>query len=69
MYKNILFLTIDGLRADKLYGKFKTSKTPFLDSLIEKGTYFEKSISSHHRFSIYPHVGFLPDIYIYMYFE
>ena len=45
MYKNILFLTIDGLRADKLYGKFKTSKTPFLDSLIEKGTYFEKSIS------------------------
>ncbi len=45
MHKNILFITIDGLRADKLYGKFKTSKTPFLDSLIEKGTYFEQCIS------------------------
>lgn len=42
---NILFLLIDGLRADKFYGNTKTSKTPNLDSLIKKGTYFEQAIS------------------------
>lgn len=43
---NILFLLIDGLRADKFYGDIKTSKTPNLDSLIKKGTYFEQTIST-----------------------
>ncbi len=42
---NILFLLIDGLRADKFYGNTKTSKTQNLDSLIRKGTYFEQAIS------------------------
>jgi len=45
MHENILFLTIDGLRADRFFGKFKTAKTPFLDSLRKKGTYFEQAIS------------------------
>ena len=43
---NILFLLIDSFRADKCYGKEKTSVTPNLDSLIEKGTYFTQAISS-----------------------
>ena len=33
---NILFLLVDSFRADKCYGKEKTSVTPNLDSLIEK---------------------------------
>ena len=45
MNENILFITIDGLRADKFYGKSKTAKTPFLDSLRKQGTYFKQSIS------------------------
>lgn len=46
MKPNILFLTIDSLRADKFYGPTKTSKTPNIDNLIKKGTYFEKMIVS-----------------------
>ena len=45
MRPNILFLTLDGLRADKFTGKTKTAKTPFLDSLRQQGTYFEQAIS------------------------
>ena len=45
MYNNILFLTLDGLRADKFTGKTKTAITPNLDSLLKKGTYFDQAIS------------------------
>ena len=37
---NIFFLLIDSFRADKFYGKEKTSVTPNLDSLIKEGVYF-----------------------------
>lgn len=43
---NILFVLIDSFRADKCYGKEKTSITPNLDSLIKKGTYFTQTIGS-----------------------
>jgi len=43
---NILFLLIDSFRADKFYGKEKTSVTPNLDSLIEKGSCFTQAIGS-----------------------
>ncbi|MBM15543.1 MAG: hypothetical protein CMH75_05590 [Nitrospina sp.] len=43
---NIFFLTIDSLRADKLFGSSKTSVTPNLDSIIENATYFTQAISS-----------------------
>jgi len=46
MKPNILFLVYDMFKADKCYGKEKTSLTPNLDSLIEKGAYFEQAISS-----------------------
>ena len=45
MKQNILFLTLDGLRADKFTGKTKTAITPNLDSLLKKGTYFNQAIS------------------------
>ena len=45
MKQNILFLTLDGLRADKFTGKTKTSITPNLDKLIKNGTYFSQCIS------------------------
>ena len=43
---NILFLLIDGLRADKCHGNKKTSVTPCIDSLIENGVYFNQTISA-----------------------
>ena len=43
---NIFFLLIDSFRADKFYGKDKTSLTPNLDSLIKKGVYFTQTINS-----------------------
>ena len=43
---NILYIVIDGLRADKFYGTNKTSITPFLDSIIKKGTFFPQCVSS-----------------------
>ena len=46
MKPNILFLVIDSLRADKVYGKKKSSITPNLDSLISRGTYFKQAIST-----------------------
>ena len=45
MRPNILFLTLDGLRADKFTGKTKTAITPNLDFLLKKGTYFNQAIS------------------------
>ena len=33
---NILFIIIDALRADKIYGPKKSPYTPNFDSLIEK---------------------------------
>ena len=46
MKPNILFLVIDGLRADRCYGEKKSSITPNIDKLIEHGTYFNQTISS-----------------------
>lgn len=46
MKPNILFITIDSLRSDKIYGDYRTSKTPNIDSLIKNGTYFTQAISS-----------------------
>ena len=43
---NIIFFLIDGLRADQCYGKNKTSVTPNLDGLIQKGMYFTNAYSS-----------------------
>lgn len=39
-------MTFDSLRADKFYGKDKTSKTPNIDSLVKSGTYFTQSVCS-----------------------
>ncbi|MDA1124895.1 MAG: sulfatase-like hydrolase/transferase [Crenarchaeota archaeon] len=46
MKPNILFIVIDGLRADKCHGETKTSLTPNIDSLIKNGIYFTQAISS-----------------------
>lgn len=46
MKPNILILTIDSLRADKIYGNDKRSLTPNIDSLIKKGVYFTQAIST-----------------------
>ena len=43
---NIIFLLVDGLRADQCFGKDKTSVTPNIDSLIQKGMYFTNAYSS-----------------------
>ena len=45
MNPNIIFLLIDGFRADRCYGKQKTAYTPNIDKLIESGTYFTQVIS------------------------
>ena len=46
MKPNILIITIDSLRADKIYGNDKSSLTPNIDSLIKKGIYFTQAIST-----------------------
>ena len=46
MRPNILFFLIDGLIADQCFGKDKTSYTPNIDSLIQKGTYFSNAFAS-----------------------
>ena len=46
MPPNILFILVDGLRADQFYGDNRTCKTPNIDSLIQKGMYFEQAASS-----------------------
>ena len=43
---NILFILVDSLRADKVFGKNKTSKIPNIESLIKNGVYFEQAICS-----------------------
>ena len=43
MKKNVLFILIDGLRADQVYDNERKSYTPFLDSLRDKGIYFENT--------------------------
>jgi arylsulfatase A-like enzyme len=44
-YPNIIFLLIDGLRADHCFGKNKKANTPTIDSLTKSGIYFKNSIS------------------------
>ena len=46
MPTNILFILVDGLRADQCFGVDKTSHTPFLDSLISSGTYFKNTFAT-----------------------
>ena len=46
MKPNIIFFLIDGLRADQAYGNNRTCKTPNIDSLIQKGMYFEQAVAS-----------------------
>ena len=46
MQPNILFILIDGLRADQCFGVDKTSVTTFLDSLTTSGTYFKNTFAS-----------------------
>ena len=46
MKPNILFIVIDSLRADYCYGEKKTSVTPNIDFLINKGVYFKQAVSS-----------------------
>lgn len=46
MKSNILFFLIDGLRADSIFSDSKSAKTPNIDFLINKGTYFYNAISS-----------------------
>lgn len=43
---NILFICIDAFRADRCYGKNKSSKTPNIDYLIKNGTYFDQAFAS-----------------------
>jgi len=43
---NILFLVFDSFRADRFYGKEKSSFTPTLDKLRDNGVYFSQNISS-----------------------
>lgn len=46
MKPNVLIITIDSLRADKIYGDNKSSLTPNIDTLIKNGTYFTQAIST-----------------------
>ena len=46
MQPNILFILIDGLRADQCFGVDKTADTTFLDSLISSGVYFKNTFAS-----------------------
>ena len=46
MKPNVFLLTIDSLRADKVFGNTKTSLTPNIDNLIKNGIYFTQTISS-----------------------
>ena len=46
MHQNILFITIDSLRADRFYGEKRSCKTPNIDFLIKEGTYCKNAISS-----------------------
>ena len=41
MKPNVVFLLIDNLRGDQTFGTEKKSYTPNLDTILNKGTYFE----------------------------
>jgi len=43
--KNIFIIILDSIRADKFQNSNKTSLTPNIDKLIEKGVYFENTVS------------------------
>jgi len=43
---NIIFITIDSLRSDKIYGKLKKSQIPNLEKIINNGLFFPNTISS-----------------------
>ena len=45
MKQNILFIVIDSFRADKCFGKQKTSFTPNFEKLMKEGTYFSETVS------------------------
>jgi len=42
---NVLFIVIDSLRADKIFGKQKTSVTPNIDNLTKKSAVFSNAFS------------------------
>ena len=46
MKPNVLFITIDSLRADKIFDSKKSSVTPNLDKLIKNGVSFTQTIST-----------------------
>ena len=46
MKPNVLFITIDSLRTDKIFGSKKSSVTPNLDKLIKNGASFIQTIST-----------------------
>jgi len=46
MKPNILFILVDGLRMDQVFGNKRTSITPNIDKLTKNGTYFDQAISN-----------------------
>jgi arylsulfatase A-like enzyme len=46
MKTNILFIVLDCARADVICGPRRHVKTPVIDSLVERGTYFTQAIST-----------------------
>ena len=46
MQPNILFILVDGLRSDQCFGDVRTSNTPYINSLISSGVYFNNAFSS-----------------------
>ena len=46
MLPNVLFITIDSLRADRFFGQNRSCKTPNIDSLVERGLYCKNAVSS-----------------------
>ena len=46
MNPNVLILSIDSLRSDRIFGKNKSAFTPNLDKIIENGIYFKQAIST-----------------------
>ena len=43
---NVLFIIIDSLRVDRIFGPMKSAKTPNLDKLIKNGAFFDQTIAS-----------------------
>jgi len=41
-----LLIVLDSLRADRIFGKQKTTNSPTIDSLIKKGVYFSNAITT-----------------------